>query len=231
MYVNCLDKYKEPQKTETKERVCVQADFSFTLNRFLLVKNTAQQGLANMTQTDVLSTDVLSSRTFCPPDILSNGYFVQRTFCPHGRFVRLTFCRYGRFVPTDVLSLRTFCPRTFCLRTFCLRTFCLGTNPPTWMWAKNAAAVTDVIHIKQPFYDFGCFEALNRHNLTFFEGYITQDLDSAEVFCGIGICCQFFALKDFLSYRPLKKMWADPPTAVRFRVKTRSFVRCYCSYT
>jgi hypothetical protein len=52
----------------------------------------------------------------------------------------------------------------------------------------------------------------------FFEGYISQNLDSAEVSHGIGIFCRFFALKDFLSYRPLKKVWADPPTAVRFRV-------------
>ncbi len=52
----------------------------------------------------------------------------------------------------------------------------------------------------------------------FFEGYITQDLDSAEVFRGIGIFCQFFALKDILRYKPLKKVWADLPTAVRFRV-------------
>jgi hypothetical protein len=28
-----------------------------------------------------------------------------------------------------------------------------------------------------------------------------------------------FCTKDFLSYRPLKRVWADPPTAVRFRVK------------
>jgi hypothetical protein len=55
--------------------------------------------------------------------------------------------------------------------------------------------------------------------LTFFAGYITLDLDSADVFRGIGIFCRFFAFKDFLSYRPLKKVWADPPTAVRFRVK------------
>jgi hypothetical protein len=98
-----------------------------------------------MTQTDVLSTDVLSPRTFCPhgrfvrrtycpTDLLSprtfcpHGRFVRRTFCPHGCFVRRTFCLYGRFVPTDVLSSRTFCPQTFCLRTFCLRTFCLGTR-------------------------------------------------------------------------------------------------------
>jgi hypothetical protein len=64
--------------------------------------------------------------------------------------------------------------------------------------------------------------------LTFFEGYITRDLDSAEVFRGIHIFCQFFALKDFLRYRPLKKLWADPPTAVRFKVNmlllTSSFI-------
>jgi hypothetical protein len=40
--------------------------------------------------------------------------------------------------------------------------------------------------------------------LTFFEGYITQDIDSAEVFHGIDNFCRFFALKDFLSYRLLK---------------------------
>jgi hypothetical protein len=69
------------------------------------------------------------------------------------------------------------------------------------------------------FYDFGCSEALNRHKFMFFEGYITLDLDSAEVFCGIGIFCRFFALQDFSSNRRLKKVWADPPTAMRFRVK------------
>ncbi len=54
--------------------------------------------------------------------------------------------------------------------------------------------------------------------MTFFEGYLTLDLDSAEDFRGIGIFCRFFALKDFLRYKPLKNVWADPPTAVRFRV-------------
>jgi hypothetical protein len=63
-----------------------------------------------------------------------------------------------------------------------------------------------------------CSEARKRHKMAFFEGYITQDIDSAEVFRGIGNFCRFFALKDFLSYRPLKIVWADPPTAVRFRV-------------
>jgi hypothetical protein len=64
-----------------------------------------------------------------------------------------------------------------------------------------------------------CSEAENRHKLTFFEGYLTLDLDSAEVFRGIRILCRFFALKDFLRNKPLKNVWADSPTAVRFRVK------------
>jgi hypothetical protein len=55
--------------------------------------------------------------------------------------------------------------------------------------------------------------------LTLFEGYLTLDLDSAEVFRGIRIFCRFFALKDFLRNKPLKNVWADSPTAVRFRVK------------
>ncbi len=54
--------------------------------------------------------------------------------------------------------------------------------------------------------------------MTFFEGNITLDLDSAEVFRGIGIFCRFFALKDFLSNGPLKRVWADLTTAVRFKV-------------
>ncbi len=52
-----------------------------------------------MTQTDVLSTDVLSPRTFCPPDVLSDGPFVPTDVLSN-----------GRFVATDVLSPRTFCP-------------------------------------------------------------------------------------------------------------------------
>jgi hypothetical protein len=55
--------------------------------------------------------------------------------------------------------------------------------------------------------------------LTFFEGYITLDLDSADIFRGIGIFCRFFSLKDFVSYRALNKVWADLPTAMRFRAK------------
>ncbi len=54
--------------------------------------------------------------------------------------------------------------------------------------------------------------------MTFLEGYLTLDLDSPGNLRGIGIFCRFFALKDFLRNRPLKKVWADRPTAVRFRV-------------
>jgi hypothetical protein len=57
----------------------------------------------------------------------------------------------------------------------------------------------------------------------FFEGYLTLDLDSADIFRGIGIFCRFFPLKEFLSYMPLKRVWADPPTAVRFRAKIGQF--------
>jgi hypothetical protein len=72
-----------------------------------------------MTQTDVLSTDVLSPRTFCP-----HGCFVRRTFCLMDVLSPRTFCL------TDVLSLWMFCPRTFCPRTFCPRTFCPQTFCP-----------------------------------------------------------------------------------------------------
>jgi hypothetical protein len=53
----------------------------------------------------------------------------------------------------------------------------------------------------------------------FFEGYTIQYNDSAEVFHGIERFCHFFLLKDILSYRPLKIVWTDPPTALRVRVK------------
>ncbi len=59
----------------------------------------------------------------------------------------------------------------------------------------------------------------------FFEGYLTLDLDSADVFRGIRIFCRFFALKDFLRNKPLKNVWADSPTAVRFRDKDYIYVK------
>jgi hypothetical protein len=52
-----------------------------------------------MTQTDILSMDILSPRMFCP-----HGCFVRRTFCPTDVLSPRMFC------PTDVLSLRTLCP-------------------------------------------------------------------------------------------------------------------------
>jgi hypothetical protein len=110
--VNCFDKYIKnlcvvkyctcfpPPTLPQRESVGVLADFSsFTLNRFLSVKILPSKDLINMTQTDVLSTDVLSPRTFCP-----HRRFVRRTFCPTDLLSPRTFC------PTDVLSLRTFCP-------------------------------------------------------------------------------------------------------------------------
>jgi hypothetical protein len=72
-----------------------------------------------MTQTDVLSLDILSLRTFgpywhfVPKDVLSHGCYVSR------RLVHRMFCPSERFVPQDVLS--TFCPSKFCLRMLCLQ--------------------------------------------------------------------------------------------------------------
>ncbi len=92
------------------ERVWVLADFSFTLNRFLSMKILPSKALVNMTQMDVLSTDILSPWMFCPhgcfvpADVLSAGRFVRQTFYPTDVLSPWTFC------PTDVLSLRMFCP-------------------------------------------------------------------------------------------------------------------------
>jgi hypothetical protein len=69
-----------------------------------------------MTQTDVLSMDVLSPwkfcphgrfvrRMLCPPDVLS-----PRTFCPTDVLSLQTFCPHGCFVPTDVLSMDVLSP-------------------------------------------------------------------------------------------------------------------------
>jgi hypothetical protein len=51
------------------------------------------------------------------------------------------------------------------------------------------------------------------------EWFITQDIESTEVFCGICIFCGFFTVKDFLSYRPSKIVWADLPMARKVRVR------------
>ncbi len=104
----------------------------------------SSKALLNMIQTDILSPDVLSTRTFCPHGCFFSRMLCRRTFRPSGRFVRpdvlsvrtfflpdvLSAGRFvspdilsaGRLVPPDVLSRRTFCPWTFCLQTFCMGT-------------------------------------------------------------------------------------------------------------
>jgi hypothetical protein len=85
--------------------VGVLADFSFTLNRFLSVKNFAKQGPGKYDPDGrFVHGRFVPHGRFVLTDVLSTGRFVQRTFCPHGRFVRRTFCCYGR------LSPQTFCP-------------------------------------------------------------------------------------------------------------------------
>ncbi len=72
-------------------------------------------------------------------------------------------------------------------------------SPPGrgWDWGSRKRRTTLLAHILPALEYY-------RHKLTFFEGYITQDIDSAEVFHGIDNFCRFFALKDFLSYGPWK---------------------------
>jgi hypothetical protein len=55
--------------------------------------------------------------------------------------------------------------------------------------------------------------------MTIFEGYITQHIDSADIFRVLANFFLFFSLQTFLTYRPLKTVWADPPKVVRVRVK------------
>jgi hypothetical protein len=82
------------------------ADFSFTLNIFLSVKNFASQGPGKYDPDGrFVPTDVLSSVMFCPPDLLS-----PRTFCPTDVLSLRKFCPYGRFVLTDVLSTDVLSP-------------------------------------------------------------------------------------------------------------------------
>ncbi len=101
--------------------------------------------LLKISQKDVLSSDILSLRTFFPPDIFPAGRFVCWTFCPSGCFVPpdvlslRTFCTAGRFVPTDVLS-----PDVLSLRTFCLRSFC-----PQRRFVSGHFVWTPLIHVKR----------------------------------------------------------------------------------
>jgi hypothetical protein len=57
-----------------------------------------------------------------------------------------------------------------------------------------------------------------RHRSTFGDGYITQHIDSADIFRGWANFCQYFSFSNFLTYGPLIIVWADPPTVVSVRV-------------
>ncbi len=89
---------------------------------------------------------------------------------------------------------------------------------PTWMWAKMLRPWEMVYTLSSLFWDFCLFWGIKRHKMTYLEGYTTQRIYSADIFCGIAGFLTIVLLKTFLSYRPLKNMWADPPTAMRFRV-------------
>jgi hypothetical protein len=62
--------------------------------------------IKTMTQTDVLSLDVLALQfwSYIPADVLFHGCYVS------GCFVPMEVLYAGRFVRPDVLSRRTFCP-------------------------------------------------------------------------------------------------------------------------
>jgi hypothetical protein len=103
------------------------ADFPSMLNRFFIwiknksiIKNGHQRcsidvsvglklkvlsriDIKNITQTEVMSPDVLSLGMFCP-----DGCFVLRTLWLR-HFVLTVILSAERFVPLDVLSYRTFC--------------------------------------------------------------------------------------------------------------------------
>jgi hypothetical protein len=57
--------------------------------------------------------------------------------------------------------------------------------------------------------------------MTFLKGYTAEEINSEDIFRGIAYFFRFFALKTFLSYLPLKVVWADPPTPVSVRVKEK----------
>jgi hypothetical protein len=103
-------------------------------------------------------------------------------------------------------------------RTFAL--FCGFPPPPPGYGQKCSGSEKWSTLLAHIFQALACSEAKNRHKTMFLEGYITQDIDSAF---------QIFALKDFLSYRPLKIVWADPPMAVRVMVKSVVQGKLCCS--
>ncbi len=104
-------------------------------SRDFLVNILPSMNIKNITQTDVMSPDVLSIQTFCPMDVLSHRCYVSGCFAP------TDFFSAGHFVPPDILShqifsLQMFCPCTLCLWAFCIRIFCLGT-PQKWPHNKG----------------------------------------------------------------------------------------------
>jgi hypothetical protein len=83
-----------------------------------------------------------------------------------------------------------------------------------------------VVYAVSPYFSGnGLFRGINRHKLTL-EGYTTEEIDSAEVFRGI-IFADFFLLQDIFGYRPLEKVWANPPAALRVRVKVVSMYNIF----
>ncbi len=109
------------------------------------------------------------------------------------------------FVP--ILKIQQLAPYTLLLPCPC-----------TWMWAKMRWPYEMEYNVSPRFFRHWPVLRQKTDIKRHFWGYITQDIDSAEVFYGIDHFCRFFALKDFLSYRPLKLVWTDPPTTVRVRV-------------
>ncbi len=91
-----------------------------------------------------------------------------------------------------------FChERTFALFSgFPPNPHCHPTHPPG-CGRKCCGRERWYTHLVAFFRTLTCSEAKNRHRLTFVEGYITQDLDSGEVFHGIGIFCWFFYIRTF----------------------------------
>jgi hypothetical protein len=82
--------------------------------------------------------------------------------------------------------------------------------------AENEEAVRDGIPCYTTFQALACPEALNRDKTTFFEGYVTKCIGSADVLFCLPI---YFHSGLFFGYMPLKVVRTDSLTAVRIRVK------------
>ncbi len=82
----------------------VLTDFSSMFKRLFSKYILSRRDLKYMTQTDVLSPDVLSLRMFCTPGRFVRQMLCLRMFCSHRCFVCRTFSSSECFVPPDVLS-------------------------------------------------------------------------------------------------------------------------------